>query len=129
MASDSPHGDLEVRSVQKHKEGLLVYLDGVEDRNTAESLKGTSFFIGLSERRSLDDDEFWPDDLVGLRVVDSELGEVGVVVDVVTGVAQDRLSVEGDSGAFDIPLVDAIVGEVDLSRGVVSVSMPEGMAP
>lgn len=118
-----------VEAMQPHSDGLLVSFAGVSDRTAAEQLKGTSFLIEPDDRRDLSDDEFWPDQLIGLRVIDANGTEFGIVADVVTGAAQDRLQVQGDGGQFEIPFVAAIVTNVDVSGGVVTVDMPVGMAP
>ena len=117
-----------IEAMQAHKDGLLVTFEGIGDRTTAETLRGTSFLIDPAQRRDLGGDEFWPDQLVGLRIVDGSGAEFGSVVDVVTGAAQDRLQVDGPDGLFEIPFVAAIVTNVDLADGVVVVDMPAGMA-
>ncbi|MCS7007418.1 MAG: PRC-barrel domain-containing protein [Thermoleophilia bacterium] len=53
-------------------------------------------------------------DLVGLRVLDADGSEVGVVRDVLPGPANDAL--ELDTGLL-LPLVEACVREVDLAGG------------
>jgi 16S rRNA processing protein RimM len=87
-----------------------------------------SFLIDPANRRDLDDDEFWPEQLVGLSVVDAGGTAYGDVVDIVTGAAQDRLRIQGDVEIFEVPFVAAIVISIDVAGGVVVVDMPEGMA-
>lgn len=117
-----------VSSAQPHKEGLLVMLEGIGDRNQSEALRGLSFLVDPASRRDLQDDEYWPEQLVGLRVVDSRGREYGDVVEIVPGSAQDRLRVKADDQFFEVPFVAAIVTAVDVAAGVVVVDMPEGMA-
>ena len=117
-----------VDAVQRHQDGLLVSFEGIRDRNQSEALRGMSFLIDPANRRDLDDDEFWPEQLVGLSVVDAGGTAFGDVVDIVTGAAQDRLRVQGDVEIFEVPFVAAIVTSIDVAGGVVVVDMPEGMA-
>jgi 16S rRNA processing protein RimM len=119
---------LVVSAVRPHREGLLVDVDGVADRDSAEELRGATLTIGRSQRRSLDADEFWEDDLVGLEVCHADGRVLGVVSAVVTGAAQDRLVV-ATSGAdkVEVPFVSAIVVEVDVATGRVVVDPPEGL--
>ena len=116
-----------VRSVQSHKYGLLVSFEGVEDRDVADRLRGTSLFVPRDARRELPADEFWPDDLVGLKVVDLAGVALGEVKRVITGPAQDRLEVSGPDGAFEVPFVAALIPEVDLTAGRLTVDLPEGL--
>lgn len=108
--------------------GLLVRFEGVRDRTGSEAMAGRELFVHESERRRLDDDEYWPDQLIGLEVR-SGSGEdpLGRVVDYVEGVAQDRLGVETSHGRVEIPFVKALVPLVDLERGVLVVTDLEGL--
>ena len=117
-----------VHGVQPHKDGLLVSFDDVNDRNQSEALRGLSFLIDSASRRDLEDDEYWPEQLVGLRVVDADGAAYGDVVDIISGAAQDRLRVQGDEDFFEVPFVGAIVTAVDVAGGVVVVEMPDGLA-
>ncbi len=138
--SDDPHrfgpGDefmtdpdgrsLTVGRAHPMKGGHLVSFDGVSSRDDAESLRGQQLTIAMSARRSLDEDEFWQEDLVGLDVRDRAGATLGVVVAVVLGDAQDRLTVETPDGdRVDVPFVDALVPTVDPENGfLVVVEIP-----
>jgi 16S rRNA processing protein RimM len=78
-------------------------------------------------RRVLGKDEFWPDDLIGLAVQFDSGVKVGVVTDVITGGAQDRLVVSTDSGDREVPFVHDLVPAVDLTAGTVTVSSLPGL--
>lgn len=123
----SDHPSLTVRAAQPHKDGLLVFFEDVSDRNVAETLRGTSFLVMQHERRQLDEDEFWPEQLIGLRVVDSTGTEIGTVADLVAGGGQDRLTVETDAGLFPVPFVAALVPEVNLPAGYIVLDAPDGL--
>ena len=124
---DSGFPTLTLTSAQPHRDGLLVMFDEVTDRNESEKLRGTSFLISPDERRHLDDDEFWPEQLEGLRVVGPDGEQIGGVTELVTGAAQDRLVVATPSGTFEVPFVSAIVTSIDINEGVVVVDAPEGL--
>ena len=118
---------LTVSSVQPHKDGLLIAFEGVGSRDAAETLRGISLLIERSQRRQLGPDEYWPDELVGLRVVDVDGFELGTVSAVVEGSAQDRLQVASPDGQFEIPFVAALVTEVDMDDRRVVVDPPAGL--
>ncbi len=118
---------LTIRSLQPHKDGALVGFAGIEDRNTAEDLRGVSLLISPDDRRRLGTDEFWPDQLIGMTVVDIDGVEKGMVVAVVEGSAQDRLQVESPDGVFEVPFVAALVPEVDLDTGRLVIDPPQGL--
>jgi 16S rRNA processing protein RimM len=124
---NADYPSLTIGSVQPLKDGLLVTLDGVTDRNAADKLRGTSFLIEPSERRTLESEEFWPEQLIGLQVVDPAGTEVGTVADVVGGGVQHRLLVTAAGGQFEVPFVAAIVTEVDIPSGRIVIDAPEGL--
>ena len=59
-----------VESVREHGGQLLVRLDGVADRNAAESLRGIVFVVDSEDLPPIEDpDEFYDHQLEGLQVV------------------------------------------------------------
>lgn len=97
------------------------------DRNAAEKLRGQGLVIPASSRRDLGPDEFWPDELVGLDVIDGAGTVLGRVKTVETGFSQDRLIVATEDGEFIVPLVSELVPEIDVAGGRVMVELPEGL--
>ncbi len=127
-AFDTDRGRLEIASVAPHKDGLVVTFVGIVDRAAAEELRGTSLTIAPSERRELASGEYWPDELVGCRVDAPDGSMLGSVADVVVGAAQDRLVVRTlDGRAVEVPFVDALVPDVDVSARRIVVDAPEGL--
>lgn len=120
-------GELEVESSRDHRGITLVKFTGVDDRNAAEALRGTELYVPREARRGLDTGEFWPEDLVGLAVVDVAGGELGRVAYVVPGPAQDRIAVRTSTGVTEVPFVAAIVTDVDLDSGRITLDPPEGL--
>lgn len=118
---------LKVEAVRDADRGLLVRFEGCRDRAAAEHLRGCELAIDPHERRPLDADEFWPDDLEGLevRLVDGTV--VGSVREVVDGAAQDRLVVDTPDGTVEIPFVAELVPRVCVKEGFVEVVPLEGL--
>ncbi len=115
-----------IDSVRIHKGDFLVSLVGVGDKRTADALVGVQFVIDPAERRTLDEDEWWAEDLIGRDVVSVDGEALGEVSEVVSGAAQDRLVVLGVGGTtFEVPFVDALVPAVHDDRIVVD--LPEGL--
>jgi len=103
----------------------LVKLAEVGDRNRAEGLKGLAVEV-LRDDLELDEGEVLLAELVGCRAV-LESGEPwGEIVAVETG-AQDRLVIHRGDVEVLLPVVDALVLDVDLEGGEVTVAPPEGL--
>jgi len=128
LASDgNPPVGYIIEKVGPHKDGLLVHFEGVADRSTAEALQGTSFTIAPDDRRELDAEEFWPDDLIGCSVVDDAGELLGTVDSVEFGAAQDRLAVRTSEGVVEVPFVDAIVPTIDIDARMIVMTPPAGL--
>lgn len=128
LTDEDPPRTLVIRSTKTHNDGALIGFVESVDRDTAETLQGVTLTIAASERRDLGEDEFWPEDLQGLVAVDLEGDHLGTVTGVILGDAQDRLVITTQSGTtFEVPFVEAFVGEIHPSLGHVIVNPPPGL--
>jgi len=105
----------------------LVTFEEAPDRDAAERLRGQELFIPAEKRRPLEEDEFWPDELVGSEVVGPDGQRIGQVVDVEVGVGQDRLAVDLGGRTISVPFVREIVPEVDVEGRRVVIDPPPGL--
>jgi 16S rRNA processing protein RimM len=108
----------------------VVGFEGIVDRNTAETLRGIGLFVDaemLPEPE--DEDEFYDHQLIGLAVRHVGSGELlGNIVDVMHPPAAPVLVVTRPDGTEElVPFVSAIVPEVDIATGQVTVDPPDGM--
>ena len=117
-----------VESVREHGAKLLVRLDGVLDRNAAESLRGTVFVVDSEDLPPIEDpDEFYDHQLEGLQVV-TTIGEtVGTVAEVLHTAAGELLSIRAEEGEVLVPFVSAIVTSVSLADQKIEIDPPEGL--
>ena len=126
--NEDPPRNLRILSVDPSGTDLRIRFAGLEDRNTAETLKGVQLVMDARDRRILSAGEWWPEDLVGCSAVDLAGAIVGEVVDVILAGVQDRLVVEDPDGArAEIPFVEALVPRVDTEERVVTLDLPEGL--
>lgn len=78
------------------EESLIVNVNGIHDRNQAESLRGTKLYIDRHQLPTLVEDEFYHNDLIGLKVQDLEGAMVGHVRAVHNYGAGDFLEIMDD---------------------------------
>jgi len=99
---------------------------GITSVEQAERLVGADLLIDEADRRALESGEYWPDQLIGLEVrVGSST--VGVVNDLIEA-PQDRLLVTCHDGSeAEIPFVEPLVPEVDVTGGWLRLDPPEGL--
>jgi 16S rRNA processing protein RimM len=122
-------------STVRGDEGFPILKFGeVADRESAEALRGYVLEIRSSELPELDEDEFYPFDLIGLEVHDESGATIGRVTDVVDSPAHPLLVVTGGSYSRDtasdptlpseelVPFVSAAVPVVALDSGYLVVA-------
>ncbi|QNI06334.1 ribosome maturation factor RimM [Mycobacterium kubicae] len=125
---DGPERDYVVDSVRAHGGRLLMRLDGVDDRNGADALRGMLFVIDSEDLPPIDEpDTFYDHQLEGLRVFTIAGQEVGVVAEVLHTAAGELLAVKSDAGEVLVPFVSAIVTSVSLETGTLEIDPPEGL--
>lgn len=76
--------------------------------------RGAELAVRRSDLPPPEEGSYYVADLVGLRVIDADGTEVGTVVDVLPGPANDAL--ELDTGVL-LPLVEDCIREIDLDGG------------
>lgn len=113
--------ELEVRN-RTGKGQILVHIDGVDDRNAAEALKGMEFYVPRARLPEAEEEEFYYADLVGLLVLGQDDAELGTVRAVQNFGGGDMLEIDDRRGGVStIPFTRAAVPEVDVSGGRVVV--------
>lgn len=110
-------GDLTVTHIRAHGGKFLVRFDGVDDRNAAEALTGTS----LRAEPLDDDDTLWVHELIDARMLDVDGVDRGVVVEVQANPASDLLVL--DDGTL-VPVAFVIDRPGD---GTIVVEVPPGL--
>lgn len=104
-------------------------LQGVLDRNTAETLKGTDLYIERAKLPDPDEEEWYHADLIGLDAVTPDGDPFGKIIAVQDFGAGDLLEIAPDHGKKTqlIPFTKSIVPVVDVVGGRVVVDPPEEM--
>ena len=104
---------------------LLIQLKGCTDRNAAEALRGTEFYLDRALLPETDEEEFYHADLIGLSAVTEDgmaLGTVRAVFDFGSG---DMLEVSDADGKVVLyPFTRDVVPSIDLAGGRLTVVPP-----
>ncbi|MFT5335558.1 MAG: 16S rRNA processing protein RimM [Halioglobus sp.] len=124
---------VEFDSIRRQGKGLVGHIEGVDDRNLAETYKGLEIAVGAEQLPTLDDGDFYWRELHGLKVwcLDQSVSEervlLGTVDHLIDTGANDVLVVKACKESVDkqerlIPyLPDDVVTRVDLKAGLIEV--------
>jgi len=121
------HGKtITVREFRWMNAQAVVFFEGVDDRNAADTLVRAILWIDEDEDAPAEDDAWYDHQLIGLDVV-RDGAVVGTVARVDHFPAQDLLIVASGENEILVPFVSAIVPEVDIAGGRVVVTPPPGL--
>ena len=122
----SADGDREmvIAALRPHKDRLLVLFEGIDDATTAQSLNGAELSARIDDLPELPPKTYRDDDLVGMRVTDARLGDLGLVNSIAHYPHADMLVV-GDRSLL-VPMLAAYEVKIDVASATISTSLPEG---
>jgi 16S rRNA processing protein RimM len=113
-------------SVREAKDGAVVALEGVNDRNAAEALKGAELYVPRLALPKEDADEFYHADLIGLRAEDTEGRAMGTVRALHNFGAGDVIELVRDDGdEVFLPFTREVAQQIDIDGGRIVIAAPE----
>lgn len=118
-----------VEQVRVHAAVALLKLEGYDDRNAAEALRGMLVQIPLEHAVPLDDDEYYHHQIIGLKVETVDGTLLGHVVEVLETGADDVYIVRGTLGEILLPAVSEVVQRIDLLGGRMIIKVLPGLLP
>ncbi len=107
---------------------VFARLGGVDDRDLAESLKGTRLYVPRTALPEPSEDEFYFADLIGVRADLVDGGTLGTVREVHDFGAGSVLEISGEAfGVVMVPFTLSAVPVVDLAAGRLVIDPPAGL--
>ena len=131
-----------IENARTFKNRWILLFEESQNRNDAEALNGIELYVHAEDAQELAAENAWYiKDLVGLQArlcEENHLGlpacTIGKVVDVLDG-AQSLLKIRLDHPIDEenktalVPFVEAIVPEVDVTNGYLTIDPPGGLIP
>jgi len=116
-----------IDAFRPHKNIALLKINGVYGIEAAQRFLGADVLIKRDWMPSLESDEYYWTDLVGLKVIDQEGRDLGRVKRLQSTGADDLLVFEKDHEEYYLPFREEIIRSVDLEAGRISASPPPGL--
>jgi len=126
--SKSNETPYKLQQARQHKGLVIIKLDGVNDRNMAETLVRQTITIPDDKALPLDEGEYFVRDLIGLDVVTQTGEHIGKLGKVLNTNANDVYVInppEGDS--FMIPAIKNVVLNVSLPDNKMVIHLMDGL--
>ena len=116
--------ELKIERSRVHKNTVIIKIKGIDSINDAEKLKGKILF---TEKTPLPEGRYYIKDLIGLTAVEEDK-EIGTLTDVFNTGANDIYEIKSKEGkTLYLPVIDGVIGDVDLENKKIYVTIPEGL--
>lgn len=118
---------LRITEAKEQGDSVVAHAREIDDRTTAEALRGARIFVPRASFPTAASDEFYWVDLLGLNVVNRQAQVLGKVVDLLDTGAHSVLRLLDTSSAGEpgverlIPFVGAYIDHVDLAGRTITV--------
>ena len=115
---------VDVSIKRKSKNQIIATINDVRDRNNAELLRGMKLFVSRQNLPTLNKNEYYVCDLIGMDVFQNEMF-IGQVTDVQNYGASDILSVKKtDKGELLLAMCPQTILDVNLDQRKIMVNIP-----
>ncbi|PKU25325.1 ribosome maturation factor RimM [Telmatospirillum siberiense] len=113
-----------LRLLGEVKGAVTARIEGIDERNAAEALKGLKLYVAKSSLPPPEEEEFYYSDLVGLKAELADGKAMGKVKGVFDFGGGDVIEIAGPDGTVMLPFTKAAVPVVDIAGGRLVVEPP-----
>ena len=107
---------VEVEQGRVHGKTIVAHIEGIDDRDSAERLKGFEIAVQRDQLPEAEADEYYWIDLIGLQVVNLQGKVLGTVDHLMETGANDVLVIKGGKEHLVPFVLDDFIKEVDLKN-------------
>lgn len=133
--TDGPERFLELETVYREERGayapisvtgarvngddVYLTLEGVDDRNAAERMRGVKLWVDRAHARPLSQDEVYIADILGAKAYDTKGAEIGTLKEVLTPGGVDVFVFETSRGTLMTPALKTVLLTLDAENGKI----------
>lgn len=111
-----------------HKGLVLIHFKSLDNINDILKYKDEYIYVKDEDRIDLPEDHYFISDLIGCKVLDKTHRDIGVIKDVLQGIASDVYIIKGDDNKeYMVPAVGEFIISVDIAKKVIIIDPIEGM--
>ena len=111
-----------------HKDKFLrVKFEEVDSEAEAENLLGSELYLPLTLLPQLEGNQFYYHEIIGFKVVDQRLGDIGTIHSIIENTAQPLFELFKGEKQILIPMIDDFIVEVNRSKKEITMNTPVGL--
>lgn len=107
-------------TTQTQNQNILAKIEGCDDPESARAYTNLAIGIEHDQLPKLTDNEYYWTDLIGLRVVNQDNIELGIVDHLLETGSNDVLVIRGNRQRL-LPYTDAVIKSIDTNQGLITV--------
>ena len=119
--------EFKITGARKHKNAVLITAQTINDRNAAEILKGKYIEIRREDAVELQENEFFIEDLKGLKAYDTSSEKIYKLNDVFSTANTDVLEFKNDCETILLAFLDENISEINIEMGYIKADMSKGV--
>lgn len=121
---------LHIQSTRWHKQLLLILFNEYHDPESAGECRNQLVYVPTVDRPALPEGEYYQHQLIGLRVISSDGDDLGSIEKILDTGANDVLILRSPQGSeILLPMIESVIGEIDLEQGEMRVNLLPGLVP
>ncbi len=119
---------LEIEGVKFFKQFVILKFKGFDNINDIEKYRQKSLYVTRKNAVRLRRDEYFIADLIGLKVLDEQEEQIGILKDVMETGANDVYIIDMTDGReLLLPAIKQCILNVDVENGFIQVHILEGL--
>jgi 16S rRNA processing protein RimM len=123
--------EYEPRKIQRcrwHGKLIRIAFEGLDDREAVGEYRNTFVYVHSTDSPTLPEGEYYHHELIGLRVVDEDGENLGIVDQILETGANDVLLIMDDMDQeILLPFIDPVILGIDLDLGEIRVHILPGL--
>ena len=116
-----------IEAVRFHQAQVLAVVKEIKDRTEAEKFKGKLIQVERADAVTLEEGEYFVEELKGLRVYDTSSERVCKLKDIMQTGAVDVLVFDCDGKELMLPYLKKYVSEVNIAEGYMKADLSNGI--
>lgn len=118
----------DVEQFRPHKEGLILKLKGVNDRNLSETMRKSGCYIPEEWLVASEGEGFFLAQILNFDVIAPDGARLGKIVGFGSNGPQDLLRLQRENGVEAlVPFVEAFIQHIDFDKHQVKMDLPPGL--
>ena len=117
-----------IESSSLHKEKFLrVRFEDIQNEEDADEIMGSEIYLPLSMLPKLEGTKFYFHEIIGFKVTDQRLGDIGTVHAILDNAAQPIFEIFKGKKQVLVPMIDSFIIEVNRKEKELVLNTPIGL--